>query len=147
MIRVTEEIAALIRKQAAACGLDPAIVYGVIIRESSGDTDAVRTELAFYERYTKPMNFSDTEEICRAMSWGLMQVMGEVARELGYKGKYLSTLCRVPDLGIEYGCKHLTAKTKRYGLRQGLSAYNAGSPTIKNAAYVNEILEFAKEWQ
>jgi soluble lytic murein transglycosylase-like protein len=40
------------------------------------------------------------------MSFGLMQVMGEVARERGFKGKFLSALCD-PEIGVPIGCEYL----------------------------------------
>jgi len=38
-----------------------------------------------------------------------MQVMGQVAREHGFEGKFLSALCD-PALGLDIGCAALAAK-------------------------------------
>jgi hypothetical protein len=38
-----------------------------------------------------------------------MQVMGQVAREHAFDGKFLSALCE-PAIGVEIGCRVLSAK-------------------------------------
>jgi len=115
--------------------LDPLIVASVIMQESSGNNFAVRYEPAFQTRYvdkTKEgrnlVSSADwqTERICRATSWGLMQIMGLVARERGYSKHYLSELSDPMD-NIEFGCKHLSALMRREGNEiRGLLAYNGG---------------------
>lgn len=50
-----------------------------------------------------------TESRARAFSWGLMQVMGQVAREHGFAGASLASLCD-PAVGLEIGCRVFTAK-------------------------------------
>lgn len=98
---------ALAAKYAAKYGLDPAIVCAVIEQESSWNPWSTRFEPAFYTRYILPMALKDgTEAYTRSMSFGLMQVMGEVARELGFEGKFLVALCD-PDVGVDYGCRKL----------------------------------------
>lgn len=106
--------------------LDPALVMAVVEQESNWNPWAIRYEPAFYERYTKPMHLTDTEEYSRAISWGLMQIMGETARELGYKGP-IAKLCE-PDIGLDWGCLLLANKMKAKGddLVESLLAYNGG---------------------
>lgn len=63
-------------------------------------------------------------------SWGLMQVMGAVARECGFKGRDFPELCEV-ELGLEYGCAYLARQARRFQSHGGLdaiAAYNGGSP-------------------
>lgn len=50
-----------------------------------------------------------TESRARAFSWGLMQVMGQVAREHGFVGISLASLCD-PAVGLEIGCRVFAAK-------------------------------------
>jgi hypothetical protein len=69
----------------------------------------MRYEPAFRTRYVAPLGLPPTEEIARSISWGLMQVMGQVAREHGFSGKYLSALCD-PAAGLELGCTVLASK-------------------------------------
>ncbi len=73
-----------------------------------------------------------------------MQVMGSVARELGYLGP-LQKLC-VEQWGILYGCLQLKRLMHRYTeLDDVIASYNAGSPIrvasgrYKNQSYVDAV--------
>jgi hypothetical protein len=105
----TPELIALARAAAAKHALDPALVCAVIEQESAWDPHAIRYEPGFRTRYVAPQGLPPTEEIARSISWGLMQVMGQLAREHGFHGKFLSALCD-PALGLEIGCAALAAK-------------------------------------
>jgi soluble lytic murein transglycosylase-like protein len=96
------------KQRAAVYSLDLALVCAVCEQESEWDTYAIRFEPAFEKKYIHPAlpQAPTTEEIAKAMSFGLMQVMGEVARERGFKGKFLSSLCD-PDIGLHVGCEYL----------------------------------------
>jgi soluble lytic murein transglycosylase-like protein len=123
------ELIATAKRIAAEHGLDPALVCAVCEQESSWDTDAIRLEQGFYVRYVKPQKLGDAvEAACRAVSFGLMQVMGQVAREAGYRGDF-ATLCEDPAEGIRIGCVVLRGKIARAGndVTQGLLAWNGGS--------------------
>ena len=74
----------------------------------------MRYEGAFRARYVAPLGLPATEEIARSISWGLMQVMGQVAREHGFDGRFLSALCD-PDAGVSMGCVVLAAKLELAG--------------------------------
>jgi hypothetical protein len=72
-----QDLIKIAKATAKAKGLDPALVCAVCEHESGGwNPWAIRFEPAFYARYTKPLNFSDTEEYARAFSFGLMQTHG-----------------------------------------------------------------------
>ncbi len=117
----SSDLLALARAAASAHELDSAfsgssiifsgtaLVCAVIEQESAWDTHAIRYEPAFRTRYVAPLSLPTTEEVARSISWGLMQVMGQVAREHGYTGKFLSALCD-PAIGIDIGCAILAAK-------------------------------------
>jgi hypothetical protein len=79
-------------------------------------------------------------------SWGLLQVMGALAREVGFRRPYLSQLCD-PAISLELGARHLAALFARFGtIDRALAAYNAGSPTSTAlAAYAAPILERAAQ--
>jgi len=119
--------------------LDPALVCAVVEQESNWDTDACRFEPEFEKKYILPMHekMPPTEEMMRAVSFGLMQVMGEVARELHFAGPFLTRLCD-PDVGLDYGCAHLVRKiaSKDGDIRKGLLAYNGG----RNPNYAEEVM-------
>lgn len=118
-------------------GIDPALFCALIEQESGWDQYSVRVEPAFYEKYTKPMNLSDTEEYCRAMSWGFTQIMGETARELGFKERWLTRLLD-PGPNFEYGCKKLLHCFAKSGgdVEKALLQYNGGS----NHQYPQQVL-------
>src|ERR1700735_1296507 len=80
---------ALARTAAAQHSLDPALVCAIVEQESAWDPHAIRYEPAFRTRYVAPLGLAPTEEVARSMSWGLMQVMGQVAREHGFTAKSL----------------------------------------------------------
>src|SRR6266550_1899123 len=105
---VHPEIIELARRIAAAHGLEPALVCAVIEQESAWNSWAVRCEPGFLSRYVAPLytagKLSATEAYSRSMSWGLMQVMGQVARESGFAEPSLAELCD-PPVGLEWGCR------------------------------------------
>jgi len=141
-----------------AHGLPVGVIDAVIEQESSGDPQACRYEPAYFERYIRgvapsslrgfwPLRASeDTERIGRATSWGLMQIMGQTARELGYELSFFTGLC-VPTIGVEFGARCLGEKLRLYGnIADALSAYNAGSPRQSNrVTYVDPILRRMQE--
>ena len=107
---------ALARRIAASNALDPALVCAVIEQESSWNPCAMRYEPAFFGRYVAPLytnnKINATEAWARGFSWGLMQVMGQVAREHGFlaaEHPFLSELCD-PEQGIAVGCRVLSSK-------------------------------------
>ena len=128
---------------AAACArsldVDPDLVFAIVMTESSGNPFAIRYEPQFYKRYVLPLGLKDrTEATGRAISWGLMQVMGQVARERGFDGKYLSELCD-PETGLYFGVLHLKGFFSRYGDEtRAIASYNAGSPRFEGGALVNQ---------
>lgn len=122
-----DELISLAREAAKVANLDPRVVCAVIEQESSWDPWAIRFEPAFLNRYVRPLNLmSQTEEMSRATSWGLMQVMGQVAREHGYRDK-LQCLLRPYD-AVRIGCSVLKGKLapSPSDLEAGLLRYNGG---------------------
>src|SRR5271157_1000753 len=128
---------ALATKYAAKYSLDPAIVAAVCEQESAWNPWAVRFESAFYERYILPLNLIDqTEAEARAFSYGLMQVMGQTAREQGFAGRFLTQLCD-PDAGVEIGCRKLQKCFALYSEPEvALLKYNGGG----NPDYGKQVL-------
>ncbi len=119
--------------------MEPSIVCAIIEQESSWNTWAVRFEPEFERRYIHPSlpMAPTTEELCLAVSWGLMQVMGKTAREHGFTGKFLNALCE-PEIGISIGCAIFAeklAKTKGVPER-ALLLWNGGA----NVDYPKEVM-------
>jgi hypothetical protein len=84
---------------------------------------------------------ADAEWWGQQASWGLMQVMGAVARERGFVGRFLSQLCDPPE-GLKYGCIHLAGYLRRYkDPFPAIEAFNGGPGAVgKNAKYAGEVL-------
>ncbi len=157
----------LLQQTAARHGLSPLLVSAVVQVESEGNPYAwnpephyrwfwdVRRNAPFrtltqaeIENETPPRDFPtlagdrDQEWWAQQASWGLMQVMGAVARELGYNRKYLTQLIDAED-SLEYGCRKLLQLKGRFFEGRGwpgvIAAYNAGSPRVDGAGrYVNQ---------
>jgi soluble lytic murein transglycosylase-like protein len=128
---------ALVAKWAAKYGLEIEMVCAVCEQESSWNYWAMRYEPAFFDHYIKPMTgLTATEQIGRATSYGLMQVMGQTAREFGFAGRFICELCD-PDTGVDFGCRKLQKCFSIHGPDEsGLLSYNGGG----NPDYGKEVL-------
>ena len=102
---------ALARTAAAQHSLDAALICAIVEQESAWDPHAIRYEPAFRTRYVAPLGLPPTEEVARSISWGLMQVMGQVAREHSFTAKSLAALCD-PATGLAIGCAVFAAKLR-----------------------------------
>lgn len=154
----------------AACAvrLDPDLVEALVIIESAGNPYAwnpepryrylvdARTgqpfrELTAAELASKvpPGDFPtlagdrDQEWWGQQVSWGLMQLMGALARELGFRGPYLPELTRV-DVNLRLGCQHLATLLRwaNGDERQAVAAYNSGRggwAAAAGQAYVDKV--------
>ena len=126
----------LVVAMAGSYQLPVVIVRAMVAHESMDIPCAVRFEPDFYSNYLKgetpdfrPSGSSwETERIGRATSWGLMQVMGETARCVGFRG-WFPELC-LPAVGLEWGCRYLRRLADRYladgGWPTVMRAYNGG---------------------
>lgn len=127
-----DQLIAQARATAAAHDLAPDLVCAVCEQESNWNPWAMRYEPAFFERYISPLvdsrAVSATEASSRAFSWGLMQVMGQVAREQGFAGAALAELCD-PAVGLEIGCGVLARKlaVAKGDVERALLLWNGGS--------------------
>jgi soluble lytic murein transglycosylase-like protein len=124
----TDGFIALARAAAEKHRLDPALVCALCHQESSWKPWAVRYEPEFFERYISHMKgVSPTEMQLRATSFGVMQILGQTAREFGFDGDFLTELLD-PVIGLEYGCRKLQRAMDRAndGVIEGLLLYNGG---------------------
>lgn len=133
--------------------LDPELVIAVCMQESSGRTHAYRYEPGFWMRYLNGKPEWDGMIPQRvSASYGLMQVLYVVARELGFPRQDPPEYLFVPAVGLEYGCRALR---DRLGWAKGdapaaLAAYNGGkthdnAPGVepkRNQKYVTEALRW-----
>jgi soluble lytic murein transglycosylase-like protein len=155
---VNSQFETLARNLAVKHGLNDALVCAVIEQESSWNPAAKRYEPAFYTHYIRPlmmsMGLTQEEATNRATSWGLMQIMGEVARELGYTDA-LPDLCD-PATGIEWGCRKLAQCMVRANADayRALQFWNGGgnpnyAPQViaRMDKYIEELVSNAEEVQ
>jgi soluble lytic murein transglycosylase-like protein len=135
-----DELIALARRIAAEYQMDASLVCAVVEQESDWNPWAMRYEPGFYERYIASLYTNNkvtaTEATARAVSWGLMQVMGQTAREIGVNSLFLSALCE-PEAGLRAGCSLLRRKLycSHGDITRALLAWNGGG----NAAYPSQV--------
>lgn len=124
-------------------GVDPVLALAIAAVESNYNTGACRFEVN-WKYFYKPDLFAKqlgitvkTEYVLQQISWGCMQVMGSVARELNFTD-HLNTLTD-PEKGIFYGCLQLKRLGKTWKTRKDLiAAYNAGTAIQINGRYKNQ---------
>ena len=146
-----DELVTLAKAKAREHVLDPALFCALVETESGWKPWAARYEPGFKKRYIDPIESIErfgsisyaTEREHRATSFGLCQVMGQVARELGCKLHSLVQLCD-PETGLEYGAKRLKKALDRKGgnVREALLNYNGGS----EKTYPDIVLEKVKNY-
>lgn len=138
-----EHIRKIIEIKAAEFEIDPDLIEALCQTESSCNPKATRYEPNFYKTYILPMLHQNAitpdEAIGRATSWGLMQIMGQVAREKRFMGNFEELF--EPAIGLHWALKHLKYfMNKCTILDSAIASYNAGSPRInKDGAYVNQV--------
>jgi soluble lytic murein transglycosylase-like protein len=130
----------LARQFAVKNGLNDALVCAVCEQESSWRAQATRYEPDFYKRYIVPLiapdGLSDNEAVQRATSYGLMQVMGQTAREHGMTDPLPNML--EPATGIYWGCvvlAHFMVRAQGDAYK-ALEYYNGGG----NPLYMGQVI-------
>lgn len=139
----------LARDAARAHALWPDLVCAIIEQESAWNPWALRYEPAFYAKYIAARMAagavpSATEAYARAFSWGLMQVMGQVAREHGFTGASLAALCE-PVTALDIGCRVFAAKlaTADDNVERALALWNGGANPDYPAAVLARVTHYA----
>lgn len=137
----------------------PFDLLGAIIQtESGGNPYASRYEpnyryLFYPDAFARNLVITRlTEEIHQKTSWGYMQIMGGVARELGFKD-HLPRLSE-PSINLKFGAKKLRDLLNKYDSeRLVIASYNAGSPVYKkdsgdtliNERYVDKVYSYLRD--
>ena len=127
----------LIEEAAAAAlvPLDPKLIESVVLKESSGRTDAYRFEPAYWKRYLAPKpEYRGANPHRVSASYGLMQVMYPTAVGRGFVGQPEELF--IPETGLHWGCVELArllqwaraypGVDKDRALLSALAAYNGG---------------------
>jgi len=129
----------------------PSQLLGAIVQAESGNNKwAVRFEPKYKWLYkakelAQDQGITEQSEIALQMfSWGLSQVMGATARELGLRGPLFQLLDEKTNL--EYAAKVLKKLAGRFKSGDDIiAAYNAGFPVktitgkYKNQGYVDRV--------
>ena len=145
-----------------------ALVMAIIAQESKGNPFAIRYEPSYFfwltNRLTKAafkdlpgtklgICSKDTEMKLRACSFGLMQVLGQTARENGFDGIYITELCDV-ETSIRIGLNYLSKLCNKYEHEtHAVAAYNAGSVklgaggTIMNQEYIDKVMAHKTQFE
>jgi len=141
-----ESLVDQVKQQATLYGVDPALACAVAEQESGWNCWAIRFEPAFERRYIHPAlpDAPTTEEMTRAMSFGLFQVMGENARAMGFQHQFLSALCD-PDIGISVGVRFLKKCLDAAGgdVTKALLRWNGGG----NSYYPSQVMARMAKYQ
>lgn len=148
----TQKYLPLIQDVCSMHEVDSDLILAIVDVESGGNTYAARFE-AYWKYFsniqknaaTLKISFA-TEQNMQMCSWGLMQVMGSVAREHGYSLE-LQRLCE-PKSGLQYGVRQISKFLKIYPIESDvIAAYNAGSPRktkggmYENQTYVDKVYQ------
>lgn len=157
-----EQWKSLILANAEVFGIDPIVTASQVWTESSGNPGARRREPGFVwffhptqgplhdsslnaeENRRKALDLLGQEEFeFQTTSHGLLQIMGAIARELGYKGTEQQFYD--PDMNLHYGCKKLAAclRQAKGDIRGALTRYNGsylyGNLVLKRAEILRNI--------
>lgn len=140
------EVETQVKAVAQSFCLDMALVESIVQVESAGDPYRARYEPAWSyllepSKHALSLGITEqTEFMFQSTSWGLMQVMGSVAREHGFMGP-LPQLSD-PVLGLKYGCLQLLKLSKTWPHMTDLvAAYNAGQARrySPEGLYLNQV--------
>lgn len=132
------QLQALITQHPDRGDLPVECVLAVCMVESGCRPWAYRYEPHYKWLVGEPANLTPSERIGQMISWGLMQVMGGVAREHAFVGSF-PELCD-PQVGLKYGMLHLRKFWAKYQTwPETIVSYNAGHPVKKEGQFVNQL--------
>ncbi len=144
MMSNTHDLMKIVETAAVKNGVDPDLAMAIASVESSWDAWAVRFEPNWKyfktpEVYAKDLHITvETETALQACSYGLMQIMGSVARELGFTKSLLQLAD--PFIAADFSTRKLATLVKKHPTElDAIAAYNAGKPRLTEAGkYVNQ---------
>lgn len=121
-------------------------------RLSLAEASLKTTPPDFYDMRGNHGAWADHEWAGQQASWGLLQIMGAVARERGFTEQYLTSLCD-PRVNLDLGCHHLRGLLNwaQGETWQAVAAYNGGRGGWRNstpqeyAAQVHALFDLVRE--
>ena len=125
-------------------GLDPDLVTAVVVKESSGRTNAYRYEPDVWGWFKDNPKNQGFNKYRAAASYGLMQVLFATATDYGWSSdpEYFF----LPKVGLDMGCRHLAELIRwaKGDLLRALEAYNGGKGNANgkgaDAEYARDVL-------
>lgn len=145
------DLDALILQLSAQMTLDVSLIRAMVAIESGGVVWRTRFESGwkyfYYAReFAEKLGITvQTEVVLQSMSFGPMQIMGGVARELGFTD-HLTQLI-LPENSLPLSCKKLKHLLQKYpSMEDAIAAYNAGSVRktegglYENETYVDSVM-------
>ena len=148
-----------IRKAAKLHSIQWDLLGAIVMTESAGVASATRYEPGYkwlyrHHEYANGLKISHlTEEVHQKISWGLCQLMGGRARELGFRDDLPKLID--PDINLYYGAKNLKGLIIKYDEeRLVIASYNSGSPVYKkdkltgvliNETYVDKVSRYLRD--
>lgn len=146
-----DDLTKLIESHPDRGSIPVACVLAFCMKESSFREYAIKYEDHYRWLFGDQSKMSVAEKLGQKHSWGLMQVMGGVAREYGCVTAF--TELWDPKVGLHYGLRHLRRLfAKHNNWPDTIAAYNAGSPVkidgkYKNQDYVDKVLAYWNEYE
>lgn len=134
-----------IKRRAKEFNLDQDLIAAMVQTESGGNPLAVRYEPQWKYFFNTLIFAQDlgitqmTENQLQAMSWGPMQIMGSVAREMGFRG-HLTKLTDA-DTALYWSCKKFKTLADKYPEPDCVAAWNGGSPRKTSSGILEPQLE------
>lgn len=139
----SEEIRSLLEKEVKGSSLDVNLMLAIIETESTNNPWAVKYETRS-TLYNNPVIYCrkngidlPTEKNLQHISWGLFQIMGFAARDMGFQD--ILTKLLIPEVNVIWGVEFFKARCmRRYEkIEDQIAAYNAGTArTDGNGLYL-----------
>jgi soluble lytic murein transglycosylase-like protein len=131
----------LILQTSNTYNLDYELLKAQIQVESNFDHLAFRHEPSFFEHYLKNNDKALSKQYgpIGACSFGLMQILLEVAMELGFRDRPEKLF--IPQIGLAFGALKMQSLLKwaHNDYDKALSAYNSGMGSPLNVTYINKV--------
>ena len=144
----TEETLKEIIKSCQKYGLNADLVCCMAKIESNCNHLAVRYESKFrwvlnVDKMAKKNGISEgTENVLQQMSFGPLQIMGGVLREMFYQDE-LTKMIYDPLLVIDYSCKRIKMLFDKYGnIDDALACWNGGN---RKKYLINGLLQYSNQ--
>lgn len=158
--RLAQYVPAIVRLSDEA-DVSPLLTAAHVLQESLGKASAIRVEVAGTlesalrkqlqaDANADPAEFLDALDAgrlagqARTASVGLLQILPETARGVGFKGASRDLL--IPEVNLTFGIRYIKKNLDRYGRDplDEIAAYNAGSVKLAAPTLARRLIEAAR---